>query len=301
MKLWIRVDASVRSDPELAQLAERVRLDEAKTLGHLVLVWCAVAEHRPNGNISGIKPSVIEKWAEWRPASKNLRGVFGKGILELFTNEHGVLRGWQKRQGKLVELMEKDRKRKEPRGKAAKSAEYPSELEDISVEIPEPFRGNSTETARVSTEIPRLHDEDETGRNELLVVFGDAIRLSVIANKGLAEHEIPEKRQPIARIIPTSGRTTEAVAQLIDAQIPVEFAERELYEAARTARFEGKCTSLKYFVPGIIRAWEQSQASDAATNGGRPPPPAARRRALHVSVAEQGYANAKLAIQDYPE
>lgn len=117
MKLWIRIDAAVRSDPNVAALAERLKMPFTEAVGMCVLVWAALAEHRPNGDITGISISTLEKWAEFRPRKGKPPGSFGKAFLDLFASD-GQASGWHTRQGALIDRAEKDRARK-GRGKSA--------------------------------------------------------------------------------------------------------------------------------------------------------------------------------------
>lgn len=95
MKLWIRIDAALRSDPNVAELASRLNISTAEAAGHCVFVWAAIAEHRPDGNLAGISPGVIEQWACYRPRLRD-RGRFAAAFLDLFApsgcvNESGPI------------------------------------------------------------------------------------------------------------------------------------------------------------------------------------------------------------------
>lgn len=142
MKLWIRIDASLHRDPEVADLAARVGVKKAEAIGLLACVWGAMAEHRPSGNVSDISPATLEDWAEYEPRGKVKAGAFASAFLALFTDD-GRVRGWKDRQGKLIERMEKDRIRKH--GNA------PETTED-STDIPGNVHGDSAVTERNATE-----------------------------------------------------------------------------------------------------------------------------------------------------
>lgn len=147
MKLWIRVDAALPRDPEVAELAACIGVKKTEAIGLLTCVWSAIAEHRPSGDVSGISPATLEDWALFEPRGKVKRGTFAAQFTRLFTRD-GFVRGWTDRQGKLIERMEKDRKRKQ------QSAEP-------STEIPQSFHGNSAPTERNGTE----QDEEATTYN----------------------------------------------------------------------------------------------------------------------------------------
>lgn len=127
------------------------------------------------------------------------------------------------------------------------------------------------------------------------VVSATANRLAAAANKGLAEH--PERPQPIPRIIASSGRTHEATEILLAAEIPVEFAEAEIYRLARTHKADGQVSSLNYFVGGVARAWEQEGARASASNS-KPQMRVVRGRG---GVGQRSHDNALEALKDFPE
>jgi hypothetical protein len=145
LKLWIRLDAALPRDPEVRELAERIGVKKAEAIGLLACVWFAIAEHRPSGDVSDIAPATLEDWAEYEPRGKSKRGLFAAAFVDLFTRD-GIARGWTDRQGKLIERMEKDRKRKQP-----------------ATEIPQSFHGNSAPTERNGTE--RNETEEQISSN----------------------------------------------------------------------------------------------------------------------------------------
>lgn len=142
MKLWIRLDVAIRSDPNVAELAARLNLRRPEAVGLCTLVWAGIAEHRPSGDLTGIPISAIEDWGGWVPRKGFPAGAFGSAFLELFTEKQPddattiAASGWLKRQGALVALAEKDRNRK-PRKSPKDSTENP---------------GKSTPTERNGTE-----------------------------------------------------------------------------------------------------------------------------------------------------
>lgn len=110
MKLWIRLDVAIRSDPNVAELADRLGMRFAEAVGCCTLLWCAIGEHRPNGDISGIGIPAIEKWASFEPRKGSPAGSFGRAFLDLFACD-GMASGWRDRQGALIERAEAERQR----------------------------------------------------------------------------------------------------------------------------------------------------------------------------------------------
>lgn len=124
MKLWIRVDAAMPRDPELAALADELRVALPTLIGHVVTLWGVMAEHAVDGNLSDVTDATIERWAGWvRP-----RGAFASAFRARFVGEHGILRGWADRQGALLRRMERDRERWHARKPRTDSDETPRRL-----------------------------------------------------------------------------------------------------------------------------------------------------------------------------
>jgi hypothetical protein len=119
VKLWIRVDANISSDPNVLELADRLSIPVPEAVGMCVLVWGKVAEHRPSGDVSGIPISTIEQWAAFSPRKGKPAGTFGRVFLELFVSD-GEASGWHERQGALIDRAERERLRKR-RGKRAEN------------------------------------------------------------------------------------------------------------------------------------------------------------------------------------
>jgi hypothetical protein len=111
MKLWIRVDVAIRSDPNVAELADRLGMRMAEAVGCCLLLWAGIAEHCPDGDISRLSNGALERMAGHERAEHKARQPFAEVFRELFTND-GMVRGWRDRQGKLLERAEKDRARK---------------------------------------------------------------------------------------------------------------------------------------------------------------------------------------------
>lgn len=154
MKLWIRVDACLPRDPVVAEFADLIGDDLPTAVGRLSMIWCVMAEHAADGWIGKgegnadetpmkcVPNAVIEGWAMWSPKRGKPRGTMARAFRELFVADDGTVRGWAKRQGALIERMERDRKRH--RGPKFRGG---------SVEIPR----DSTSTERNGTEQQEQH------------------------------------------------------------------------------------------------------------------------------------------------
>lgn len=97
------------------------------------------------------------------------------------------------------------------------------------------------------------------------------VRFCAAANKGLAEH--PRRPQSVPRILPNQGTAVQATEIILNAGIPIDFAEAELYALGKSHVAEDWVTSLNYFVGGVGRAWQRHQATlqRSASKPGRNP------------------------------
>jgi hypothetical protein len=141
--------------------------------------------------------------------------------------------------------------------------------------------------ARIITE-----NREEREREENVITTARA-RLSVAANQGLAEH--PTRPETIPRIHPGAGGTLDAVNAIRDAGIPLEFAEAVIYDAAKSHHADGRISSLKYFVPVVLRAWEEHQAAIGVATSPTPRPISSRRGASNAGL--DSYAAGRAAFE----
>lgn len=107
MNLWIRLDVSSPREPKVLGIASELDLDPMHAYGLTVATWCAVGEHAPDGDLAGIPDLVLESWAGWR----GVRGAYAKAFRGAFM-DGDRMPGWDRLQGKLIALAEKDRSRK---------------------------------------------------------------------------------------------------------------------------------------------------------------------------------------------
>lgn len=121
---------------------------------------------------------------------------------------------------------------------------------------------NQRATLRTSTTDSSLQSPEEP----LSASYAQAC--AIRANQGLLEHAT--RPQPIARVIATNGSSHAAAEALIAARVPLAFAESTIYELAKSHSAQDQVTSLKYFVPGVVRAWERHGATTDASDATRP-------------------------------
>lgn len=125
MTLWIRIDSNIGDNPNVLKLAELRGVSAEEIVGVCVILFGKLAEHCPDGDVSKVSDAMLERWASW----KREPGTFASDFRTLFVTD-GVVEGWAKRQGKLLERAEKEKERwhrrnaaKAPKGQRGDSAE----------------------------------------------------------------------------------------------------------------------------------------------------------------------------------
>lgn len=120
-RLWIAVEAHLVSRDIVGHGAEVLGVSRVTCVGHMVTMWGQVAEDAKAGDISGVRDSTLEHWAEWGGEAGRFAG---------FIREHcvtaGVLNGWDEMQGPLDARREADRTRKQAQRDRAKASARPS-------------------------------------------------------------------------------------------------------------------------------------------------------------------------------
>jgi len=124
------------------------------------------------------------------------------------------------------------------------------------------------------------------------------IRLVVAANKGLAEH--PTRPQPVPRLFAGQASSLQAADTILQAGVPLAFAESRIYGLARTHNADGEVKSLRYFAAATIRAWQEHLAASDASNAVITPngaPINGARRESPPGPGERGYRNSVAALE----
>lgn len=106
--LWIRVDAHKVNSVEIIQLSDALGISCVLALGHVVALGGEIAEALPDGRITDVADTAIERWAQWG----GKKGVFAAAVRQVLQDEAGEFDHWTDAMGKLVERRAKDRNRK---------------------------------------------------------------------------------------------------------------------------------------------------------------------------------------------
>jgi Uncharacterized protein conserved in bacteria len=162
------------------------------------------------------------------------------------------------------------------------------------------MRWQSERNATASNPHPKNHATTTSSITNIDQEVVDEALLCFVAaaNKGLAEH--PGSPQPIPRIFHGQGTARTATEAILQAGVPIAFAESLIYTLAKTHNASEPVQSLGYFRAAVIRKWEQQLAAEAAKNSGATPitdAPRSRRTAA-PSAGEASYAAGRAAFGD---
>lgn len=104
---WIRVHANLANRPVVSRMAESLRIDPFRAIGHLVTFWGSVSAHAANGAIAGVPDALLERWAGWT----GRRGAFARWVRTSHMDPDGRVNEWDAYQGKLEIKRERERQR----------------------------------------------------------------------------------------------------------------------------------------------------------------------------------------------
>lgn len=155
--------------------------------------------------------------------------------------------------------------------------------------------GSVRETQRVNSPSPEPEPTPErsTAKQQAAGAReGDAelrVALTRPVNRALLER-YGEDTNPL---LPTSGGATRLLTVVREHEIPLDFAEAELYAAA--LRCPERPRTLAYFAGGLLEAWQRSEARTAAQSGVAPTAPAARAT-RRPTIGETAYATGLAAL-----
>lgn len=160
---------------------------------------------------------------------------------------------------------------------------------DVDVDLDRDLDGRTATTARTRAEEPL----DELCR-----------QLITAANQGMSDN--PEIGDAINPIPFGHGASHQAAIAIRQAGVDAAFAESVIFDMAASMKPAGRnrqITSLGYCTNRVIERWESHLALSAANDASRPAAHArsSSRRPARASVAEEGYANAKIGLEGYPD
>jgi hypothetical protein len=150
---WIRLSNDLPDHPKSDALAGLT--GEPRAWSHVVELWLWASRVKENGDLAGVADTVIAKRSGWSgDAGAWVEALRSAGFLDPDNRLHG----WDDHQGKILDRIEGDRKRKADKRAADRAKLSAGSPADRPQDIPRPSAGN-----------PPLRDEtrrDETRRPE---------------------------------------------------------------------------------------------------------------------------------------
>jgi len=79
---WFECYADMPGNPLTKRLALEIKRSIALTVGHLHCLWSQVNQHKPTGDLTGMRHWEIERWAQWSgPPGYFVEGLETVGLL----------------------------------------------------------------------------------------------------------------------------------------------------------------------------------------------------------------------------
>jgi len=162
---WICVATGIMRDPSIIAMAEALGVSVPATTGHVVGVLTSLPEGSDTGDLSAVTDRTLEQWAMWG----GKRGKFAAAFRAQLCDAQGVVRSWDKYNGRALRKMKADRDRKREtrdrqrvhRTSDGQSTGHPTDIRETSARRP----GLRDETRR---------DITTSSSNEADVVRGGA-------------------------------------------------------------------------------------------------------------------------------
>jgi hypothetical protein len=103
---WIRIAIGIGDDPDIHELADALNVRVAEAVGLVVGTLVRFPEHAPDGNLTQLRDTLIERWAGW----EGDRGKYAAELRRIFLKD-GVWTSWEKHNGRALQKLERDRER----------------------------------------------------------------------------------------------------------------------------------------------------------------------------------------------
>ncbi len=91
---WIRLAGASADDPDIHELADGLNVRVAEAVGLVVSTLVRFPEHAPDGNLTQLRDSLLERWAGW----EGDRGKYAAELRRIFLTD-GMWSSWEKHNG----------------------------------------------------------------------------------------------------------------------------------------------------------------------------------------------------------
>lgn len=130
---WLRWDTDTPRSDRIGLLAEALRIDLAKALGHYFACICGFGEHRRDGALDVVPDSTLEQWAGWTGKPGAFAAAFRQHCRADGTRKDadGTCRGWWRNLAPLAKQERDSMKRRpsrNPRGSGDMTPEKPARV-----------------------------------------------------------------------------------------------------------------------------------------------------------------------------
>lgn len=103
---WIRIAVGIGDDPDMHDLADALGVRVAEAVGLVVSTLVRFPQHAPDGNLTQLRDSLLERWAGW----EGERGLYARELRRIFLT-NGVWSSWEKHNGAAMRDAERARER----------------------------------------------------------------------------------------------------------------------------------------------------------------------------------------------
>lgn len=258
--MWIQVEDTIRDHDKIFKLSDILGITDAHAVGLMVCLWTWVAANAPDGDLSEFPPRAIAAAAKWEKSGAKAAARFCDALrearfVEQLEDGRTVVRNWDKRQGMIVDYLERQREKTKERVRKYRERK---KKEKFSEEIISNENCNVTETLPKGnvTPIPNHTLPDQTQPDHTTPSQQPVPEAS---EKGEAELSTAGDGQKAAlrrvckafsQAIHTPGSKEQAQLQLM----LEKYGEPVLLAAVEDARGKGKSVS---YVGAILKRWQQ--------------------------------------------
>lgn len=279
-ELFVQVEVSFPDSKLVAQAERLLGLNRDEAMGKLLRLWLAVMRAREGGDLTHRTDSWIEDAVGWRGEP----GVFAAFVREFHTDEHGTIRDWQEKYGKLDKQRQQYRDKKREQRSGARVPRHVPEtvsgtMGDVPInvpgtvppDVPRAVPQNASNNLSVSQSLSSYQATEngrDTARDPLAALLVEA-KLDLAAFEGtdraVVEGLLRSSSSPLARAAVLANLLADFAPDLVGHGLR-EFLASEQAWSARHLR-------------GFVERAERARRKDAERKTGRA---ALTREAAHI-------------------
>ncbi len=161
---YVNVDAGFPRHRKVSKLMKRLGMDRVTTVGHIVLLWCKVAEERETGVLRGWSDDEIAEAAHWHGKPRAfVSALHFAGLLDRKKNRPARVHNFRKRNRAIFNARKRSREYRE--GVTSRSRD--GDVTRTSAYTPSSSSGSGSERKHtVASRAPTPTGENEPGGKE---------------------------------------------------------------------------------------------------------------------------------------